>query len=86
MSMDNGTMRMRELAGGLEIKAGETVELKPGGFHIMFQDLTEPLKQGDTVEGTLTFAKAGKVPVTFKVGGLADTAPPASEPAHMHMH
>ncbi len=87
MSMDNGTMRMRELNDGLEIKPGETVELKPGGYHIMFEDLRQPLKQGDTIEGTLTFAKAGKVDVTFKVGGIADTVPPAAaESTHMHMH
>jgi periplasmic copper chaperone A len=85
MSMDNGTMRMRALADGLEIKPGETVELKPGSYHIMFEDLTQPLKQGDVIEGTLTFAKAGTVDVTFKVGGIADTAPPATtEPMHMH--
>jgi copper(I)-binding protein len=82
MSMSNGTMHMQELTDGLEIKPGETVELKPGSYHIMFVDLAEPLKQGDTVEGILTFAKAGKIHVTFKVGGIADMAPPAASPAH----
>jgi len=88
MSMDNGMMRMRELPDGLEIKPGETVELKPGGYHIMFEDLTQPLKQGDVIEGTLTFAKAGKVNVTFKVGGFGDVSAPgaAAEPMQMHMH
>ncbi len=85
MSMDNGMMRMRQLADGLDIKPGQTIELKPGGYHLMFVDLKEPLKQGDTIEGTLTFAKAGEVNITFKVGGIADTAPPgAAEPMHMH--
>jgi copper(I)-binding protein len=82
MSMENGTMHMQELTDGLEIKPGETVEFKPGGYHIMFVDLAEPLKQGDTVEGILTFAKAGKVNVTFKVGGIADMAPPSAAPMH----
>jgi periplasmic copper chaperone A len=86
MSMDNGMMLMRELTDGLEIKPGETVELKPGGYHLMFEDLKQPLKQGDTVEGTLTFAKAGTVAVTFKVGGIADTVPPAAATEPMHMH
>ena len=34
--MDNGVMKMRPVAGGLEIKPGQTVKLKPGGYHIMF--------------------------------------------------
>jgi copper(I)-binding protein len=89
MSMDNGMMHMNELPDGLEIKPGETVILKPGSYHIMFEDLSEPLKQGDMVEGTLTFAKAGKINVTFKVGGIGDQAAPQSDagamdPMHMH--
>src|SRR6202035_5648938 len=36
MSMDNGVMKMRPVQGGLEIKPGETVEFKPGSFHVMF--------------------------------------------------
>lgn len=72
MAVANGIMRMRELAQGLEIKPGETVELKPGSFHVMFMDLKQPLKQGDSLKGTLTFAKAGKIEVEFRVGGIAD--------------
>jgi copper(I)-binding protein len=82
MSMDNGMMHMRELPDGLEIKPGETIVLKPGGYHLMFLDLKDSLKQGDMVEGTLTFAKAGEINVMFKVGGIADkTAPAADMPA-----
>jgi copper(I)-binding protein len=43
MSMDKGVMKMRLLPSGLEIKPGETVELKPSSFHIMMTDL----KQGE---------------------------------------
>ncbi|WP_020174587.1 copper chaperone PCu(A)C [Methyloferula stellata] len=85
MSMDNGTMRMRELPNGLEIKPGETVELKPGGYHLMFEGLSEPLKAGASIHGTLSFAKAGKVDVTFKVGGIGDEGAPM-DMNHMHMH
>ena len=35
MAMENGVMKMRPVEGGLEIKPGETVELKPGSFHVM---------------------------------------------------
>jgi copper(I)-binding protein len=84
MSMENGIMRMRALDKGLEIPAGATVTLQPSGFHIMFLNPTAPLKEGDTVAGTLTFEKAGTVPVTFAVAGYgAKSAPGAGD--HMHM-
>jgi copper(I)-binding protein len=72
MSMDGGVMKMRLLKDGLEIKPGETVELKPGGFHIMLLDLKEPIKEGERVKGTLVFEKAGSVDIeyaTVSVGG-----------------
>jgi copper(I)-binding protein len=70
MTMANGVMKMRQLAGGLEIKPGATVTLKPGGYHIMFVGLTQPLKQGEHFKVTLAFAKAGKVDVDFTTEGL----------------
>jgi hypothetical protein len=75
MSMDNGVMKMRPLQGGLEIKPGETVELKPQGLHIMFVGLKKPLKQGDHLKATLEFEKAGKVDVDFDVTGVGGPAP-----------
>ena len=62
-----GVMRMRPLAQGLEIKPGETVELRPGGHHVMFMDLREGLKQGQSVKGILQFEKAGSVEVEYRV-------------------
>lgn len=70
MSMDNGIMRMRELAGGLVIEPGKSVELKPGGYHVMFLDLTKPNVKGDRNKGTLLFEKAGKVEVEYEVRPL----------------
>ena len=58
-------MRMKPVEGGLEIGPGATVELKPGGFHLMFMDLKEPLKEGQTIKGTLVFEKAGSVAVEY---------------------
>ena len=74
MSMDNGVMKMRPLKDGLEIKPGETVELKPGGLHVMFVGLKKPLKQGDHIKATLVFEKAGKVDVDFDVTGMGGPA------------
>jgi copper(I)-binding protein len=70
MSMEGGVMRMRPVADGLEIKPGQTVELKPGGVHLMFMGLKEQLKAGDTVMGTLEFAKAGKVEIAYPVRAM----------------
>jgi copper(I)-binding protein len=67
MKMDNGVMKMRPVSGGLEIKPGQTVELKPGGYHLMFMSLKHQLKAGDSVKGTLEFAKAGKVEIAYPV-------------------
>jgi copper(I)-binding protein len=84
MAMDGGVMKMRELSKGLEIRPGQTVELKPGGYHVMFLDLKSGLKEGQTVKGTLTFEKAGKVDVEFKVGPVGGGAPAASGGGHSH--
>ena len=70
MSMSGGTMKMRQLANGLEIKPGETVELKPGGLHIMFVQLKQQLQQGQHFKATLEFEKAGKVDVDFGIAGI----------------
>jgi copper(I)-binding protein len=53
MAMEGTTMRMRELAGGLPLPAGQAVELKPGGYHVMLMDLKQQLKAGETVPVTL---------------------------------
>lgn len=63
-------LKPRPVAGGLEIKPGATVTLKPGGYHIMFVGLKQPLKQGEHFKVTLEFAKTGKVDVDFVTEGL----------------
>lgn len=67
MSMDNNVMKMRKLETPVEIKPGETFELKPGGFHLMMIGLKAPFKEGEKIKGTLVFEKAGTVEVEFKV-------------------
>ena len=51
----------------IEVPAGKTVELKPGGLHVMIIDLKEPLKEGQTVEITLKFEKAGEIKIQAPV-------------------
>lgn len=67
MAMDGDVMRMRELADGLVVPAGETVTLAPGGYHVMFMDLQKPLVKGEVISVTLTFEKAGDVTMDFPV-------------------
>jgi len=75
MSMDNGVMKMRALPNGLEIAPGATVELKPGGYHVMFMSPTHPFAKDEKVKVTLTFEHAGKVPVEFLVGDIGGPMP-----------
>ena len=67
MSMDNGVMKMRPVSGGLEIKPGESVVLKPESFHLMIMGLKQPIEQGKPFQASLTFEKAGTVNVEFAV-------------------
>ena len=82
MRMDGSVMMMRELPDGLEVPPGQSVELKPGSYHIMLMDLKRPLKEGDKVKGTLQFETAGKVEVEYTVRGMGSRggAGPGSPP------
>jgi len=88
MRMDGNVMRMRELAQGLALPPGATVELKPGGFHLMFMELKAPLAVGANVPVTLVFERAGKVEIELKVEPATTRAPqPHAAPAasgHKH--
>ena len=75
MKMDGNIMRMREVEKGLEIPAGGTVTLAPGGFHLMMTGLKAPLKQGTSVPVTLVFEKAGKIDVDLAVEAMGASAP-----------
>jgi copper(I)-binding protein len=70
MKMADGVMKMRRLEKGLEIKPGQTVELKPGSYHLMFMGLREGLKDKQTIKGTLVFEKAGSVEVEYRVAPI----------------
>jgi hypothetical protein len=97
-SMEGGIMKMRHLTG-IDLKPGETHLLKPMGEHIMLFNLKHPLKEGDLVDLTLNFEKAGPIEVKAKVGSIAAMGPPGDNhqadhpgdampgmsPDHMHM-
>ena len=73
---DGDIMRMREV-NGYEIPAGGTFELKPGGPHLMFVDVRQPFREGESVPVTLRFERAGEKKVEFRVGRIGP-------PAHKH--
>lgn len=78
---DNVTMRF--LDSGIELKPGKTVELKPGGYHVMMVGLKAPVKEGDKVRGSLEFEIAGSIDIEYSVIGHAALAPgqlPPPEP------
>ena len=84
MSMDKGVMRMRPVQGGVVIKPGETLELKPQSSHIMMTGLKQPIEKGKPFKGSLVFEKAGEVDVDFAVEGVGASPPAAHDMHNMH--
>lgn len=72
MDPQTSTMLMRKTSG-IDIAAGQTLELEPSGFHIMLVGLRQPLVEGESFNITLTFREAGDVivPVTVTAPGAA---------------
>ncbi|MDR3437760.1 copper chaperone PCu(A)C [Telmatospirillum sp.] len=87
---DGDVMKMRQV-DGLDVPAHGSVDLQPGGYHIMVMGLTAPLKVGDQLPLTLHFDKAGAVDVLATVQKAGAPAP-AHDPGdhgmndHQHMH
>jgi copper(I)-binding protein len=66
MAMQGDVMQMRQV-DAIVLPAGKKVELKPGGLHLMFIGLKQPLPLGSKVPVTLKFEKAGELKVDFEV-------------------
>jgi copper(I)-binding protein len=66
MEMAGMVMKMRPVAG-LDIPAGQSVDLKPGGEHIMLIGLHQPLREGQSFTLTLNFEKAGPRTVSVAI-------------------
>lgn len=82
MRMDGNIMRMAKLENGIELPAGQSIELKPGGLHVMFLDLKAPLKEGESFPLRLKFEKAGEITVDVKIEGLGAAMP--AQTHHQH--
>ena len=66
MAMEGNVMKMRQVKD-ISVPAGGSVELKPGGLHLMFMSIKAPFSAGDTVPVKLKFAKAGDVELKMPV-------------------
>lgn len=78
---DEGVMRMRPLADGITVPAGEEVPVAPGGHHVMLFDLAEPLSEGMRFPVVLTFEQAGDVEVEVIVE-VPEEGEPVDHSAH----
>jgi hypothetical protein len=76
-TMSGGISSMK-MVDRVPVPAGGSVAFAPGGYHLMFMDLTKALKVGDTLPATLLFASGAKVKASFVVG----LAPPVAAHAH----
>jgi copper(I)-binding protein len=79
MKMDGNVMRMRPVSR-LDLPPGKTVELKPGGHHMMLVDLKRPLKKGDLVPIRLKVELSDKTIRTIQV--MAEVRDPAATGRH----
>lgn len=70
VEMKDGVMQMRQVEGGIDVPAHATLELKPGGFHVMLIGLEQELKPGETFKVKLTFEKAGVKEVVAEIRSL----------------
>ncbi len=86
MSVVEGVMKMHEMKEGIPVPAGETVTLAPGGLHIMFMQIKEPLVEGTMAKVTLTFEKAGTTEVMLNVRGIGAKADEAMDHDHSMTH
>lgn len=84
-NMEGGVARMRQV-DNVPVAAGQKVEFKPGGLHLMLMGLKKPLKDGDQVAIKLRFEKAGELPVNFVVDNQRVPAPAAADPHAGHKH
>lgn len=82
--MEGGVARMRPVEGGIEVPAGGSVVLKPGGYHVMLMGLKRPLKPGESFPLALTLDRAGTRTVTVQV--WAPGQEPAAHAGHNHAH
>ena len=66
-----GISRMREMSSGVAVPAGSTIELKPGGTHVMITGMQAPLRRGETLKLRLRFERSGEKPIDVPVAAAS---------------
>lgn len=88
MKMEGDVMKMRALRGGLDLPAGKTMELSPGGYHLMLMDLKTALPRGSTVPVTLTFKDTkgveSRMELKLPVAAVAPVRTDSAGAGHKH--
>lgn len=86
MSMENNVMQMRAMPDGIRLPKGKSVELKPGGYHLMLMDLKQAMKEGTRLPLTLTFEakdkKRSSVMVSAEIKSMDSKGATAGGMAH----
>ena len=83
--MANNVMKMRQVEGGIHVPMHGEVQFKPGSYHVMLMGLKKPLEEGEMINVTLEFEKAGDVPVMIKVMGPLAKGPAGMDAMHGNM-
>ena len=89
--MEQGIAKMRRV-DAVAVPAGQSIVLRPSGYHIMLMDLKQPLNEGDLAKVTLVFEKAGEIEVDATVEPIGATGPhgfneqPRTGGSHQHKH
>ena len=83
MKLENNVMRMRAVAG-LDLPAGKSVELRPGGYHVMLMELRHQMKEGESVPITLVVEGRDKKRETVEVKARVRALTSAPTPDHKH--
>ena len=86
MAIEKDVMKMRALPNGLDLPAGKSVELKPGGYHVMLMDLKQQMKEGDSVPMTLVIEGKDKKRTTIEVKAPVKALATAAKAEAGHKH
>ena len=76
--MEEGVSKMRPIKGGVIVKAGESLEFKPRGYHLMFFDINEKLIEGELMNAYFRFKNSKDLLVKFKLE--------SNKSSHEHEH